>query len=68
MECVSRRDLPLVERLRGITSLCFVLQQKVHIKGFSFEKKNRAFAQNFAAECDHILATPSRSMHTVLRV
>ena len=44
----------LSKRLRGITSICFVLHQKVHIKGFSFEKKNRAFEQNMAAECDHI--------------
>lgn len=44
----------LPRRLRGITSICFVLRQKVHIKGFSFEKKNRAFEQNYAAECDHI--------------
>ncbi|KKI91550.1 glycoside hydrolase [Bacillus sp. SA1-12] len=44
----------LSKRLKGITSICFVLQQKVHIKGFSFERKNRAFAQNNAADCDHI--------------
>ncbi|WP_211746233.1 glycoside hydrolase family 2 TIM barrel-domain containing protein [Paenibacillus sp. Marseille-Q4541] len=44
----------LSKRLRGITSISFVLHQKVHIKGFSFEKKNRGFEQNIAAECDHI--------------
>ncbi|WP_299090514.1 glycoside hydrolase family 2 TIM barrel-domain containing protein [uncultured Metabacillus sp.] len=44
----------LSKRLKGITSICFVLQQKVHIKGFSFERTNRAFAQNNAADCDHI--------------
>lgn len=44
----------LPRRLRGVTSICFVLRQKVHIKGFSFERKNRAFEQNYAAECDHI--------------
>ncbi|MEH6992166.1 glycoside hydrolase family 2 TIM barrel-domain containing protein [Neobacillus drentensis] len=44
----------LSKRLRGITSICFVLQKKVHLKGFSFEKQNRAFEQNDAAECDHI--------------
>lgn len=32
----------LSKRLRGITSICFILQKKVHIKGFSFEKQNRA--------------------------
>ncbi|MCR2822870.1 glycoside hydrolase family 2 TIM barrel-domain containing protein [Lederbergia panacisoli] len=44
----------LSKRLRGITSICFVLHNKVHIKGFSFEKKNRAFEQNFANACDNI--------------
>ncbi|XEC94018.1 glycoside hydrolase family 2 TIM barrel-domain containing protein [Paenibacillus tarimensis] len=44
----------LPKRLRGITSICFVLRQKVHIKGFSFRKLNRAFEQNFASECDRI--------------
>ncbi|WP_010677918.1 glycoside hydrolase family 2 TIM barrel-domain containing protein [Bacillus timonensis] len=40
--------------LRGITSLCFVFNKKVHLKGFSFEEKNRAFEQNFATECNQI--------------
>ncbi len=44
----------LSKKLRGITSICFVLQQKVHIKGFSFEKGNRAFEQNDAAAGDRI--------------
>ncbi|MDQ8733947.1 glycoside hydrolase family 2 TIM barrel-domain containing protein [Paenibacillus sp. LHD-38] len=44
----------LTKRLRGITSICFVLRQKVHIKGFSFERQNRAFERNSAASCDRI--------------
>ncbi|MHB8130524.1 MAG: glycoside hydrolase family 2 TIM barrel-domain containing protein [Mobilitalea sp.] len=44
----------LSKRLSGITTICFVLHQKVHIKGFSFENKNRAFEQNIAIECAHI--------------
>ncbi|WP_199619576.1 glycoside hydrolase family 2 TIM barrel-domain containing protein [Paenibacillus alkalitolerans] len=44
----------LSKRLRGITSICYVLRQKVHIKGFSFARQNRAFEQNRAADCDHI--------------
>jgi beta-galactosidase len=44
----------LSKRLSGITSICFVLHAKVHIKGFSFGQKNRAFEQNMATECDHI--------------
>ncbi|WP_028608568.1 glycoside hydrolase family 2 TIM barrel-domain containing protein [Paenibacillus harenae] len=44
----------LTKRLRGITSICFVLRQKVHIKGFSFARQSRAFERNAAASCDRI--------------
>ena len=44
----------LSKRLSGITSICFVLKQKIHIKGFSFEHQSRAFEQNMAASCDHL--------------
>lgn len=44
----------LNKRLRGVTSLCFVFQAKVHLKGFSFKKYNRAWQQIPAGECDHI--------------
>lgn len=44
----------LSKRLKGITSIFFVLRDKVHIKGFYFERKNKAFERNIAIECDHI--------------
>ncbi|UFT98764.1 DUF4982 domain-containing protein [Radiobacillus kanasensis] len=44
----------LSKRLKGITSICFVVNKKVHIKGFLFEKKSRAFEQNMATESDYI--------------
>ena len=44
----------LSKRLRGITSICFVLYQKLQIKGFTFERQNRAFQQNWAADSDHV--------------
>lgn len=44
----------LSKRLSGITSICFVLRQKVHMKGFSFERQSRAFERNAAASCDRI--------------
>lgn len=44
----------LSRRVKGITSICFVLQDKVHIKGFSFQRPNRTFAKNYAIESDHI--------------
>lgn len=40
--------------LRGVTSICFVLQKKIHLKGFSFVKKNRAFEKLAAVQCDQI--------------
>lgn len=44
----------LNKRLKGITDICFVLNQKIHIKGFSFTRKNRAFEQLCANECEHV--------------
>lgn len=44
----------LPKRLRGITDLCFVLHKKVHIKGFSFQKYNRAWQKLQAGECDSV--------------
>lgn len=44
----------LNKRLCGITSICFVLRQKMHIKGFSFEHQSRAYEHNAAASCDRI--------------
>ena len=44
----------LNRRLRGIASICFVLRQKVHIGGFSFQPINRAYEQLDAANCDRV--------------
>lgn len=33
----------LPRKLKGITTICFVLQKKVHIKGFSFKKLEKAY-------------------------
>jgi len=35
----------LPTRLKGVTTVCFVLHQKVHIKGFSFKKIEKAHEQ-----------------------
>lgn len=35
----------LPRRLRGVTSLTFVLRRKIHLKGFRFAKPNKAFAR-----------------------
>lgn len=44
----------LNKRLTGITGICFVLQKKVHIKGFTFTKQTRAWEKMTAASCDQI--------------
>lgn len=44
----------LNKTLRGITSLYFVMQAKVHLKGFYFEEVSRAFAYNAALAADAI--------------
>ena len=44
----------LNKKLKGITSLCFVAQKKMHIKGFTFTRQDSAFDQWNATECMHI--------------
>lgn len=44
----------LKKRLKGVTSLCFVLNGKVHIKGFSFTRINPAFEKLYAGECQTV--------------
>lgn len=44
----------LNRRLKGVTSLCFVLEQKIHLKGFSFRRINRAWEQLPVSGCDKI--------------
>jgi len=38
----------LRKKLTGITDLCFVFHDKVHMKGFTFEKKEKAFERLMA--------------------
>ncbi|MGP4041433.1 glycoside hydrolase family 2 TIM barrel-domain containing protein [Gracilibacillus sp. D59] len=44
----------LSKKLKGVTSISFVTNKKMHIKGFSFEKHNRAFSKNYVADADKI--------------
>ena len=44
----------LPRRLRGVTTLCLVFRLKVHIKGFCFTRREKAFQRLFAAECDNL--------------
>jgi len=42
----------LPRKLAGVTGVCFVFRQKVHIKGFVFTPMDKCFQKLFAAECD----------------
>ncbi len=44
----------LPSRLKGVTTLCLVFRQKVHIKGFRFTKLQKAFQKLYAAKSDVI--------------
>lgn len=44
----------LNKRLKGITSICFVLEKKVHLKGFSFKRLNRGWQKLLLSECDKV--------------
>jgi len=44
----------LPRRLKGVTTLCLIFRDKVHIKGFEFTKPNKAFSKLYAAENDLI--------------
>lgn len=44
----------LKRRVKGIAQLCFVLNQKIHLKGFSFTPVQKAYEKLYAAETDAI--------------
>ena len=57
----------LPERLTGIHCLCFRMRDKVHLKGFRFEKQNRAFAELAAGAADEIYGDSFRRDGTAVR-
>lgn len=44
----------LPERLKGVHTICFRMRDKVHLKGFQFEKQSRATAWLTAGEADSV--------------
>lgn len=44
----------LPKRLKGVTALCFVFHRKLHMKGFRFQKMDKAYQRLYAADCDAI--------------
>ncbi|MEK3964589.1 sugar-binding domain-containing protein [Paenibacillus sp. FSL H7-0323] len=45
---------PLHERIKGVTTLCFVLHKKIHLKGFQFNKPLKAYEQLNVLEYNQI--------------
>ncbi|MBA4686322.1 MAG: DUF4982 domain-containing protein [Candidatus Galacturonibacter soehngenii] len=50
----QEETIQLEKRLCNVTSLSFEVQRKIHIKGFSFLKKEKAWERLFASEANHI--------------
>ena len=44
----------LSKRLTGVTMICFVTQEKIHIGGFSFRRLEKAYEKLDAASCDRV--------------
>lgn len=44
----------LPRKVKGLQTLCFTMTDKVHLKGFVFEKQSRAFSPQAATEADRI--------------
>ena len=50
----KEKTYKLPRKIKGLTTLSFVLKQKVHIKGFSFTAPQKAFEQLFAKDFNFI--------------
>lgn len=44
----------LNKRLKGVASICFVAEKKLHLKGFFFTRQSRAWEKQNASSCDRI--------------
>lgn len=59
----------LPERLTGIQSLFFTMNDKIHMKGFSFEKQQNAYIRHSAGSADSIYGDSfSREGETVKKI
>lgn len=50
----QEENFELSKKVKGISTISFVVQQKIHIKGFSFTKKEKAWMQLNAIDADAI--------------
>lgn len=48
------QEFALAERIRGVHDISVVISQSVIYGGFSFEQIDRAYDENFSAECDEL--------------
>ena len=44
----------LPERLAGVCEISFRMHEKVHMKGFSFKKYDKAFCKLYGSDCSHV--------------
>ncbi|MBQ7656619.1 MAG: DUF4982 domain-containing protein, partial [Clostridia bacterium] len=57
----------LPEALRGVHTLAFSLDEKVHFKGFSFARQSRALRYNRAVDCDELYGDSFRKDSDAVR-
>ncbi len=57
----------LARRIKGITTLSFLVRQKIHIKGFSFRKYEKAWSVLQAASANHIIGDSFRVEEQTVR-
>ncbi len=57
----------LPERLTGIQTICFRMKQKIHLKGFIFEKQSRAYLPHAAGDADRIYGDSFRKDGSAVR-
>jgi len=44
----------LPRKLKGLQTICFAMEKKIHLKGFSFTRQSRAWQRLSALEADHV--------------
>lgn len=44
----------LSRRIKGLSTVCFVFYAKVHVKGFTFTRQEKAFSRLYASDCSQV--------------
>jgi beta-galactosidase len=53
-EVYQEETVRLNRRVKGVTTICFVFRQRLQLKGFSFQKQEKAFSTLLGGECDNV--------------